>query len=42
MHFCSTLETVAVCSCATGYKLVEEVKCVPEGNLYPPSQNNDC
>ncbi|KAK2838752.1 hypothetical protein Q7C36_013566 [Tachysurus vachellii] len=31
MHFCSTLEThAAVCSCATGYKLVEEVKCVPE------------
>lgn len=34
MHFCSTLETQgAACSCATGYKLVEEVKCVPEGNL---------
>lgn len=31
MHFCSMLETqAAVCSCATGYKLVEEVKCVPE------------
>ncbi|KAF4091318.1 hypothetical protein AMELA_G00035590 [Ameiurus melas] len=31
MHFCSTLETQgAACSCATGYKLVEEVKCVPE------------
>ncbi|MCI4379969.1 hypothetical protein PGIGA_G00234530 [Pangasianodon gigas] len=31
MHFCSTLETHgAACSCATGYKLVEEVKCVPE------------
>ncbi|KAB5571247.1 hypothetical protein PHYPO_G00222830 [Pangasianodon hypophthalmus] len=31
MHFCSTLEPHgAVCSCATGYKLVEEVKCVPE------------
>ncbi|KAF7707315.1 coagulation factor IXa isoform X1 [Silurus meridionalis] len=31
MHFCSTMETQgAVCSCATGYKLVEKVKCVPE------------
>ncbi|KAF5900864.1 coagulation factor IX-like, partial [Clarias magur] len=31
MHFCSTTDThVAVCSCATGYKLVEGVKCEPE------------
>lgn len=33
MHFCSTLEPHgAACSCATGYKLVDKVKCVSEGN----------
>ncbi|XP_060782908.1 coagulation factor IXa [Neoarius graeffei] len=31
MHFCSTLEIYGVvCSCATGYKLVEVVKCIPD------------